>query len=89
MAYRDKTEGINGSIEISKNLVQYSLTHTPSVEIIISQETSKTEEKDISFCGMSKDYFRQSIANLYNAFDQFPNVKGIAIHHIYSYLDLK
>lgn len=81
MAYRIKHEKI---IKISKEIIDYAQINNKKVFIAV--ETSKSNEKNVSFYDKNIDYFVNEIFNLANNINI--NV-GIAIHNLDSMLNLK
>jgi hypothetical protein len=89
MAYRNTAEGNNGIIESIEGEINYLHQNNLSVPIIIGQETDKNEDTHITYYGMSKkDVAKQSNKTL-EYFKNYPQVKGIAIHHLQSFLELE
>lgn len=87
MSYRNFAEGLDGSIDISKNEMETSKKH--HTKIIIAQETGKVLPEYITFHDKSKEHLFEEIQKINGAFDSYSNFAGIAIHYTNAFLALK
>lgn len=86
MAYRNFSDGPNGSIEISKDEV--ATANKYKTKIILALETGKVDPEYITFFNKSKSYFSKEKNSLEKAFKNNPSYGGIATHYINSLLEL-
>lgn len=89
MAYRNYQFGQDGTINIIENEINYIEKNTPNVSIIVVQETDKGESSKTTFYGKSRQDLKQGFRNIVNSYHNYKNFKGIAIHHLFSYQQLK
>ena len=87
MSYRNRTAGLNGSIEISRNEIETANKFRS--KIVIAQETSEVEPAYITFFNTSKSLYDSEINLLQNRFRGEKSYGGIATHYINSVLELK
>jgi hypothetical protein len=88
MSYRNKASGIGGTIDITKNKIDYLEKHTKNISLLVGQETSQNEIPKITFYGLGKQNLKSAIATVQKAFAKHKVLTGFAIHHLYSYWDL-
>lgn len=86
MSYQDNPDN---AIKNSENEFAFTKNNGISTPIVIAQETSQTEEKNISYWGKPKNEFILSLTKIDTAFKNYSNYRGIAIHHIDSYREMK
>lgn len=87
MAYRNQSEGKDGSIDISQEEVKVAdAYHT---KIIVAQETGEITPSYITFHNTSLDNLNTHIQNIQEAFEGYESYNGIAIHYINALMDLE
>ena len=87
MAYRNRSDGADGSIAISKDEIKTADDY--HTKVIVAQETGKVLYSYTSFYNTSRPYFDAQIRNIQEAFDADPSYNGIAIHYINALLELE
>ncbi len=87
MSYRNKSEGKDGAIEISKG--EISVAEKFKTKIVLAEETGDVEPPYITFHNTSKSYYLKQVSLLEKAFSKNKSYNGIAIHYVNSFLDLK
>ncbi|MFZ2523502.1 MAG: hypothetical protein WAW92_03920, partial [Minisyncoccia bacterium] len=80
MAYRNFSQGPNGSIEISKD--EIALANKYKTKIILAQETSEVLPSYITFFNLKKTYFVNEMNTLNSFFSKEKSFGGIATHYI-------
>jgi len=90
MAYRDHTDGPNGSIAISRADMDYAAANAPHVKVWIGQEVSAVtgDPPTISFWGKGTSALETAALQIEVAFRKSPNFGGIAIDHYRGYQEL-
>lgn len=90
MAYRDSTQGPNGSIALSSDEAHYAAQNAPRVRVWIGQETLdvKGDPPSITFWQEDVGELEKAIAQIRQHFKESPAVAGVAIHHWESYRQL-
>ena len=86
MAYRNFTDGPNGSIDISKDEV--TTANKYKTKIILALETGKVDPAYITFYNKSRTYFNKEKSALEKAFQNNPSYGGVATHYINSLLEI-
>lgn len=91
MAYRDKALGPNGTVEISRDEVEYAGKNDPRVKVWIGQETMDVtgDPPSITFFQEGENSLEQALGQIETAFKKQPALAGFAIHHWASYRTLK
>lgn len=85
MAYRDSASMI---IDIVKNEISFAKKYKKS--LVVGVETGNTEEGDtISFFEEGESYMNQQLIAVKNHYAGVTALKGIAVHHIGSWMELK
>lgn len=87
MAYRTKSLGDNGSLDISKD--EISQANKSKTKIIIAQEVGDVLDSNISFYGMSKTYYEEQLEIIKNAVMSNKSYGGTATHYLDALLKLK
>lgn len=87
MAYRNQSLGRDGSIEISKD--EIARANKTETKIVIAQETGNVKPSYITFHNTSKSHYNKEIDVLEKAFESSKSFKGMAVHYINSFLELK
>lgn len=90
MAYREKADGQNGTIQISQDEVDYARKNAPRARVWIGQETgaAKGDPETITFWEEGEGAMETELAKINAAFAGNPVLGGIAIHHWASYEDI-
>jgi hypothetical protein len=88
LAYRNSSNGNDGSIKLVATELEYAKAHNLQVQILVGQETSQVEPAKITFWGHSAGEVRYAAATIADELRIYPNFSGIAIHHLSSYLQL-
>ena len=87
MAYRNRSEGADGSIYISKNEIQEAdAYHT---KIVVAQETGDVSPPSITFHNTSLSYLNTQIQNIQKEFAGDESYNGVAIHYINALMELE
>lgn len=87
MAYRNQSEGTDGSIEISRGEIQTANTYR--TKVIVAQETGDVSPPSITFYNTSLSSLNAHIQNIQEEFANDKSYNGIAIHYINALLELK
>jgi hypothetical protein len=87
MAYRNFSDGINGSIDIASTEV--SKADNYNTKIIIAEESGEVNPSFVTFFQTSKSYYKKQMLNVEKAFFGNKSFGGIANHYINSYLELE
>ncbi len=87
MAYRNQSEGPDGSIEISRGEIQAANAYR--TKVIVAQETGDVPPPSITFYNTSLSSLNSHIQNIQEAFANDKSYNGIAIHYINALLELK
>ena len=91
MSYRDKPEGSNGSIAISRGEIEYASKNAPHMKVWVGQETLdvKGDPPSITFWQEGESALDDAARQIQEAFQNQPSFGGVAIHHWASYRILK
>ncbi len=89
MSYRNKAEGTDGSILISKTEVDQASVGTGSTKVIVGQETGNVEPGYVTFYQTSKANYINQINIINNQFKGSKNFGGISAHYIDPLMDLQ
>lgn len=89
MAYRRNFYGKNGSFYLIKKFLDYFKNNKSNVGFYLGFETSKTVEDTITFFGYNKSDLINELKKASEKLKSNNNFKGISIHHIDSFLNLK
>ena len=87
MAYRNSSNGSNGSIALSQVEIDAAQNH--QTKIIIAQETGNVEPGFVTFYNTSQEKLKSELSNIAAAFKNKGSFGGIAIHYLDPYLELK
>lgn len=87
MAYRNFTEGVDGTVDISKD--EINSANKSNTKIIIAQEFSDVLPKYITYYKTSYRYYGKQLALINTAFEGERSFGGTATHYVNAYLDLK
>ncbi len=88
MAYRNKAEGEDGSIEISQDEIRIANKFKYKTEIIVAQETGDVLPPYITYHNTSKEYLEQEISKISKRFNKERSFGGIAIHYVNAFVSL-
>ncbi len=88
MAYRNESEGKDGSINISKSEVLFLNENTKNVKIFVGQETGDELPSKITFYGKTYPEFIDSVEEICGIFGQYENYYGIAVNDVASFNNL-
>ena len=80
MDYRNRTDGINGSIHLAKPQLNYTSLNAKNTKVIIAQETVDVQPASITFYGKSKYALEKALSELNKAFGDNEAFTGFAIH---------
>jgi len=80
MAYRNQSEGEDGSIDISQEEIKTANAY--HTKIIVAQETGEVSPPSITFHDTSLATLNTHIRNIEEAFAGYESYNGIAIHYI-------
>ncbi len=86
MAYRNKTAGNNGIINISKANVALADNAGGTVKINIGIETEKNADKTITFYGENQSDISAAADQIVEAFSSSKSFAGVSIHTLQSYM---
>lgn len=86
MAYRNKTAGNNGIINISKANVALADNAGGTVKINIGIETEKNVDKTITFYGENQSDISAAADQIVEAFSSSKSFAGVSIHTLQSYM---
>lgn len=89
LAYKDYTTGIGGSIDLAKDEIDISTKNYPNVKVVVGQETSTVDSPHTSFMGRPKKDVIHAANDLITVFRPESSFDGVAIHHLYSFMDMK
>lgn len=87
MAYRNKVSGDNGSIAVSQDLANYT-TQTKNVNYIIGLDISQAVKSDALYAE-DRQTVKKAALEVINSYQDKPHFKGIAIHHLINFNQLK
>lgn len=88
MAYRNQAGGENGVIQFVTDELEYAQANSLQVDIVVGQELNDEEPQTITYFGKDWQYVLNSWSEIDTGLKNYPNYKGIAVHEVYSYLDL-
>jgi hypothetical protein len=88
MAYRNFTDGDDGSIALSQAEVDYASSHATHISLIVAQEMGPEEPSYVSFYGSSKNAVRKAVETIFSHYQSSRAFQGIGIHYLNPYLDL-
>jgi hypothetical protein len=77
MAYRNKLDGDNGILKLTKDEINYA--NKQEKEVVIAIETKPLEETHLSFAGNLKG-LNEAIAEIKTSYKRSDSFKGIAVH---------
>ncbi len=86
MAYRNFTQGENGSIDVSKD--EITVANKYKTKVVLALETGEVEPPYITFYSLSKSYFNKEKVALQNYFQKDQSYGGMATHYINSLIEL-
>lgn len=85
MAYRDTSQEI---IKIVKNEIEYA--RQMNKKVVVGIETLKSEEGDfVSFSEEGEAYMNRQLSKVQEYFSKKTSFKGIAIHHLESWMEMR
>jgi hypothetical protein len=87
MAYRNRSEGADGSIAISQDEIRVANSYHSKV--IIAQETGDVLPPSLTFYNSSLSNLNTQIKNIQNAFTGDKSYNGIAIHYLNALMALE
>lgn len=87
MAYRNFSQGPNGSIEISKDEIEFADKY--NTKIITAVETGDTLPAYITFYNLRKSYYKTQLSELTKAFSKNKSFGGTATHYINTLAELQ
>lgn len=87
MAYRNWSDGADGSIEISRDEVEKS--NRFATKVVIAQETGDASPSSVTFYNTSRSRLNAELRNIQNAFAENKRYNGTAIHYINALLALE
>jgi len=88
MAYRDTQWGDNGSINITRQEIDYAQNNARNVSFLVGQEVSKVSEKRVSFFNKGKSSFKWAVIDIISDLKRYQTFKGVAIHQLIAYKNL-
>lgn len=86
MAYRNQSEGADGSISISRDEIRAANDYR--TKVIVAQETGDVLPPSITFYNTSLSSLNTQLRNIQEAFADDASYDGIAIHYINALLEL-
>jgi hypothetical protein len=89
MAYRNKSSGHNGAIELSSDEINFANDYAPNVRILVGIAANKTSPSSITFYGKKQRDVQSDAENIVSALGASPSFGGLFIHDFESYEDLK
>lgn len=89
MAYRNFTDGADGTIAIADTEVREASLGSGSTNIIVAQETGDVDPGYVTFYGRSKSELYGALGTITNTFKDQKNFGGTAVHYLDTFLDLK
>ncbi|WP_394186666.1 amidase [Metabacillus halosaccharovorans] len=89
MAYRDKAVGPNGIIELTK--YELNLAASLNKDVTIAVETMNLGSSDgfLTFYEEGQNVMNQELTLVSEAYKEFSSFKGIAVHHVGSWMELE
>ncbi|WP_286925768.1 MULTISPECIES: amidase [Lysinibacillus] len=85
MAYRDNSQEI---IKIAKNEIEYA--KQMNKKVVVGVETLKSKEGDsVSFSEEGEAYMNRQLSKVQEYFSKKTSFKGIAIHHLESWMEMR
>lgn len=85
MAYRDNSQEI---IKIAKNEIEYA--KQMNKKVVVGVETLKSKEGDsVSFSEEGEAYMNRQLSKVQTYFSKKTSFKGIAIHHLESWMEMR
>ncbi len=88
MAYRNYADGIDGTIALSKNEINYAGVNAKNTSIFVGQDVANDTPSKITFYGLGQTTFNTEVAKINSAFATNPTYRGIAIEELVSYQKL-
>jgi hypothetical protein len=87
MAYRDFTEGPDGSVQHATEEVKYVHERAGKVRVFVGQETAeaKGDPEKTTFFEEGSAALDKAVKELMDTFRSYPRFAGVAIHHYDSY----
>lgn len=87
MSYRNRADGADGSIAISRDEIKRA--NRFPVKVIIAQETSKFAPGPLTFFRMDRSYFNQEVGKIEKTFADDSSYGGIALHYLHALMELR
>ncbi len=89
MAYRDKAVGPNGIIELAK--YEMNLAESLNKEVTIAVETMNLGSSDgfLTFYEEGQSVMEQELSLVSDAYKDYSSFKGVAVHHVGSWMELQ
>jgi hypothetical protein len=89
MAYRNSPSGRDGTISLVRGILDYTDNNAKNVSVIVGQETDVGESPKTTFYYLSKRDLKKAVETITKSLKVYQTFSGIAIHHLYSYKNLK
>jgi len=87
MAYRNRSGGNDGSIDISRDEIRAADEY--QTKVIVAQETGDVSPPSLTFYNTSLSALNSQIQNIQKAFADNASYNGIAIHYVNALLELE
>lgn len=87
MAYRNQSEGVDGSIDISQDEIRAADAFR--TKVVVAQETGDVLPPSVTFYNTSLASLNAAIQNIQKAFVKDASYNGIAIHYINALMELE
>ncbi len=87
MAYRNRSEGTDGSIDISQDEIRTANAY--QTKVIVAQETGDVSPPSLTFYNTSLSSLNTEIQNIQETFADNESYNGIAVHYINALLELE
>ncbi|HCR52695.1 TPA: hypothetical protein DIV48_03590 [Candidatus Kaiserbacteria bacterium] len=87
MAYRNHSDGADGSVEISRG--EMKMSERFATKVVIAQETGDVTPSFVTFYNTSRSRLNAQLQNIHDAFAENKRYDGTAIHYLNALLALK
>lgn len=88
MAYRNTHQGRNGTIAITRHLLETAQALETNTGIVVGQETLESNEVNVSFSEQQRRDLENASAKIEKEFLVYDQFVGISIHTLQGYIDL-
>lgn len=89
MAYRDKAVGPNGIIELAKYEMNLAASLNKGVTIAVETMNLGSSDGFLTFYEEGQNAMDQELALVSDAYKDYSSFKGVAVHHVGSWMELR